>query len=184
MHDVETVGSTAAVQPGRVGSTSVQDARQDGWMTLAEAATYLSVSTDTIRRRLKRGELEAQQVPTPYGPAWRVRVGRAPGVGSIPPGNVSGVGSAAVQEQSEGLLEALRLVRELQQQNVELAGAAGMWQARAEFLAGQVDQLQRALEAPRQPEPAPGFTGANSDGTPVEPARPSTKPKRPWWRFW
>jgi excisionase family DNA binding protein len=42
------------------------------WYTLAEAAPVLGVSVDTVRRRLKRGEIEARQVHTQHGPTWEV----------------------------------------------------------------------------------------------------------------
>src|SRR3712207_2953808 len=55
-------------------------------LTLADAAARLGVSTDTVRRRIKRGELSARQVPTKFGPAWEVLLGAAPG-GLLPPGS-------------------------------------------------------------------------------------------------
>ena len=47
------------------------------WYTIAEAAPVLGVSVDTVRRRLKRGELEARQVHTQHGPTWEVCLGIA-----------------------------------------------------------------------------------------------------------
>jgi len=43
-------------------------------VAVADAATGLGVSIDTMRRRVKRREVEAQQVASPKGPAWRVRI--------------------------------------------------------------------------------------------------------------
>jgi hypothetical protein len=56
-------------------------------------------------------------------------------------------------EPSADLSELVALVREL----IPKAEAAAMWQARAEMLAGQVERLQLALEAPKpdSPEIAP-----------------------------
>ena len=56
----------------------------DGWLTLAEAARRAGCSIDTLLRRLKRGELEARQVPTRHGLAWQVRLGELPTVGNDP----------------------------------------------------------------------------------------------------
>jgi hypothetical protein len=48
------------------------------WYTLAEAAPILGVSVDTVRRRVKRGQVEARQVHTQHGPTWEVFLGSAP----------------------------------------------------------------------------------------------------------
>ncbi len=40
------------------------------WGTLAEVADAYGVSVDTIRRRMKRGELEARRQQTPQGFRW------------------------------------------------------------------------------------------------------------------
>ena len=48
------------------------------WYTLAEAAPILGVSVDTVRRRVKRGQLEARQVHTQHGPMWEVFLGSRP----------------------------------------------------------------------------------------------------------
>jgi len=42
---------------------------------IKEAAEILEVSTDTIRRRLKRGELEGTRMERPQGFVWAVRIG-------------------------------------------------------------------------------------------------------------
>jgi hypothetical protein len=60
-----------------------------------------------------------------------------------------------------------------------------MWQARAEMLAGQVERLQLALEAPKpdSPEIAPQ---RDSEASAVATTQPSseTAKRAPWWRFW
>jgi len=56
----------------------MQDAQQDQSLTIAEAAAHLGVSSDTVRRRIRRRDLRAVQVPTPNGPAWRVALGAVP----------------------------------------------------------------------------------------------------------
>src|SRR5438128_398132 len=61
---------SAPAKPRRGASAK----RTGEWLPLLEAASVLGVSIDTMRRRIKRGEVEAQQVPTPKGPAWRVLV--------------------------------------------------------------------------------------------------------------
>jgi len=41
---------------------------------IKEAAEILEVSTDTIRRRLKRGELGGTRMETPQGFVWAIRI--------------------------------------------------------------------------------------------------------------
>ena len=61
-----------------------------------------------------------------------------------------------------------------------------MWQARAEFLAGQLEQAQLALAAPKEPTPQERPSLADSEGVPVEPTQTPSAPRngRPWWRLW
>ena len=42
------------------------------WVPIREAALRLSVSPDTIKRRLKAGELHGEKQPTPQGFVWHV----------------------------------------------------------------------------------------------------------------
>jgi len=43
-------------------------------VSIGEAAQRLGVSTDTIRRRIGKGELTAHQEPTPQGFRWKVEL--------------------------------------------------------------------------------------------------------------
>jgi len=43
-------------------------------VSVGEAARRLGVSTDTIRRRISKGELTAHQEPTPQGFRWKVEL--------------------------------------------------------------------------------------------------------------
>lgn len=42
----------------------------DDLLTIEQAAKLINVSKDTIRRRIKTGELEAEKHPGPYGDQW------------------------------------------------------------------------------------------------------------------
>jgi excisionase family DNA binding protein len=140
-------------------------------LTLAEAAARLGVSTDTVRRRIKRGELGARQVQTKFGPAWEVLPGAAPeglpppsnGVHGSAPGSSSSLPGAA-PAPAQGVTELVALVERQQQTIMELSGRVGFYQA-------QVEQLreQLALEAPK------------ADPAPVAEAAPGEQ-GRPWWR--
>jgi hypothetical protein len=47
-------------------------------LTITEASLALKLSNNTIRRRLKSGELAGQRIQTPQGYSWRVLVSDAP----------------------------------------------------------------------------------------------------------
>lgn len=48
---------------------------EDGrWGTVSEAAQAFDVSVDTIRRRMKRGELDTRREQTPQGFRWLIRL--------------------------------------------------------------------------------------------------------------
>ena len=139
------------------------DAEHDGtWATLAEAASILGCSVDTVRRRIRRGELHAVQDAGRHGPTWRVLLSATPSVvltvGSTPSTTPSvGVGTPgstpSVDAETPALLEALRMLDALRQENRDLAGQVGYFQARAQIL----DERVRMLEAPKtEPAPAPG----------------------------
>jgi cell division protein FtsB len=72
------------------------------------------------------------------------------------------------------VLRALDLVDRLQQQNVQLAGQVGFYQARIQSLEEQVKLLTDTQHAPAQPTQPE----AELASQPVEPKRV------PWWRKW
>jgi excisionase family DNA binding protein len=67
------------------------------------------------------------------------------------------------------------LVRDLQQQNLELAGLVGSLQQRLIFAEDRI----RALEAPREPTPAENAPERPTDGLAVETSTARTRPERP-----
>ncbi len=44
------------------------------WGTVSGAVQVFEVSVDTVRRRMKRGELEARREQTPQGFRWLIRL--------------------------------------------------------------------------------------------------------------
>jgi hypothetical protein len=76
------------------------------------------------------------------------------------------------------------LVRDLQQQNLELAGMVGALQQRLLFAEDRI----RMLEAPKEPAPseiAPSGPKATlTVEVAQEPATNGHAHSRPWWRFW
>jgi hypothetical protein len=172
----------------------------NGWLGLGEAAEQLGISLDAMRRRVRRGEYVRRQVRTRHGLAWQVRLdhpklGATVGATVAPTVAPTVDGAATVGATLGDFVLYLRERDHLRDQELERAHrdalakaeAAAMWQARAELLAVQLQQAQErilALEAPKEPVPAPGFTGEATDGLGAEPAQQSAERKRPWWRFW
>lgn len=44
----------------------------EGYLSIEEAAKRLGVSSDTVRRRIKRGDLRAEKQKGPYGYCWMI----------------------------------------------------------------------------------------------------------------
>ena len=164
------------------------DSADDGEVTIAEAASILGVSDDTIRRRLKRGELEGRQVPTQHGPAWRIRLSDAEAavrtVRAAEPRPAEGQPLAELVRLVEHLqAENRAMVERLQEENRNLAGQLGYYQAKLH----QAEDTIRALEAPREapadaPESRPGGPERAESGGMVPESSPA--PSGPWWRRW
>jgi hypothetical protein len=133
------------------------------WVTLAEASQRTGVSIQTLRRKLKKGKIESRQVETIYGPTWQVPLAQLSRV----------EGEASPQSQDSTNLELVNLVRDLHQENRELAETSSMWQERAQTLALHLSQAQEKilmLEAPKEEEPA--SKNGEEDNL------------LPWWRRW
>lgn len=64
---------TADDQPGDQWETLGDPTAIGGrWVTIAEAAEALGVSADTVRRRMRRGDIPAREEPRPQGFRWLV----------------------------------------------------------------------------------------------------------------
>jgi excisionase family DNA binding protein len=73
------------------------------------------------------------------------------------------------------------LVRDLQRQNLELAGLVGSLQQRLVFAEDRI----RALEAPTADQEAdPAAQEPNLREIGQTPAQEPSAPRRPWWAFW
>jgi len=62
-----------------VDPTPTQGPQDDGGLTVAQAAGQLGVSPDSVRRRLKVGELVGHRRQTKHGPAWCIHPDELPG---------------------------------------------------------------------------------------------------------
>lgn len=144
-------------------------------LSAREAATAAGVSERTIRNWISAGKLSAERTSA----GFRVR---SEDLGNVPTSAATSAAIAGkngtVPEPSADLSALVDLVREL----LPKAEAAAMWQARAEHLANQLEQAQRAL-----PEPTPQIRPQTSDSKSLSLEPTQTPPearRRPWWRVW
>ena len=119
-----------------------------GW-TVKQAAKALGQSEKTIRRRIKSGEIRAEQVPGKYGMEYRVM-----DINTTLPldrGVDMTRGDTMVKAldvtRDEALVNALDMVRALQVENERLAAQVGFLQAQLQEAQNKV----RLLAAPRSP---------------------------------
>ncbi len=95
-------------------------------------------------------------------------------------------GAAAYATRPAGTRRARRPGRPTAIRPVAKAEAAAMWQARAEFLAGQLEQVQLALQAPARNASQERPFLRDSEGLSIEPTQTPSKtpPRAPWWMPW
>jgi hypothetical protein len=109
-------------------------------VTIQEAAHTLGIAESTVRRRLRNGELEGQQMPTPQGFTWLVEL----------PDDLS----EEKENQDRGEAGVLReLVDALRCQVTGLEGQMNTKDRQIEQLHVLLQQAQAALPAPRASRP-------------------------------
>ena len=130
------------------------------WVGLAEATQRLGIPLDTLRRKAKRGDVTARQVPTPQGHRWEVWLADD----QVPPTPAS---SRPASQDLGALVAVLDRVtsenRELAGQNVQLAGRVGWLEAE---LKGARERLALVEHS-----------------TQVETCD-NASPRPPWWARW
>jgi excisionase family DNA binding protein len=137
------------------------DVQAGEWVSLAEAATRLGCSVDTLRRRLKRRELPGRQVGRPQGFTWEVFVGDC-----LPPdGHVR---STLPTSSALDLSALVGLLERTQAQLLEQTALAAAFQQRCQLLEARVAELAQARALPAGEE-----SKASTDAI-----------DRPWWAFW
>jgi excisionase family DNA binding protein len=150
------------------------------YFSAREAADYCGVSEKTVRNWLASGRLEAVKS------AGSFRIAREQ---LEPLRRKSAPQPASADRQSADVLvsgaDLLQLVREAQADAMAKAEAAAMWQARAEMLAGQLQQRDEQLKALMAPKEEPAAPAGSVATTPVFQDYPSQEPRpQPWWRRW
>jgi hypothetical protein len=141
---------------------------------LSEAALRLGIAVEAVRKRIRRGSLDAVKVDG----RWHVLLPDGPD--NPTPGLDTIRGSDAVQVQratsveEATVLEMLRWLRDLQEENRSLAGQLGFAQA----------QLQQAQDALRMLAPGAVGVSANSAQATDDASRQHPSPPRRWWKRW
>jgi excisionase family DNA binding protein len=159
-------------------------------VTVEEAARRLGVSSITIRRRLKRGHLQAVKVDTPQGHQWLVQLDDAGGQGEHAPDYAPAEAASERPptppiEQVPATDALARELARLEAHNHDLRAQLDDRVREIERLHTILSQTVRALPTPEpQPveAPAPATTQASEqpltqDGAPInhDPGR------RGWW---
>lgn len=112
------------------------------------------VSTDTVGRQLKRGDLENRRVATKHGPTWQARVSVLPLTSTPRPHAYNGAGSPTSEAVAPGYTESpgeaspdlLRLINRLHQENCTLAVEVGFVQAELQQAHETIRSLQAELQ--------------------------------------
>ncbi len=124
-------------------------------LTIAEAAQRLGVSTDTVHRRLRKGELVGHQQPTPQGFTWMIEFAGGPR-------NTNGAAPASAPAEAPataGEVQRLeKMVDMVEQQMETLREELSRKNTQIEQLHVLLQQQAVALPDPRE--------------------------NRPWWRLW
>jgi Helix-turn-helix domain len=135
-------------------------------VTMAEAAKLLGVSVDTIRRKLRRGELQGYQQPRPQGFVWVVELPED----LENPGNTFAEGIASTPASDGGSKDEVHSLEEVVAVlQAQVTAQQKQMEAQQEELAAknkQIEQLHILLQQAQAALPAPRGNG------------------RPWWRFW
>lgn len=155
-------------------------------VSIKEAAERLGVSADTIRRRLKSGDLSGEREKTPQGFVWRVELPQD-GTGEPVSAEVSTGASAGDDIERARLRERIagleRLAAELQSERDawrEQAQRDG--EAARELRVLLRNEQMRALPVETARQDAPGATEAPPHDAQIIEREPSRERTR--WRLW
>jgi hypothetical protein len=129
-------------------------------VSVIEAARSLGVSEETIKRRIRRGELNGQQQPRPQGYVWMVDIPEEVLASTSQHDTTTTHDDDTDHDTSSGEIRRLEeMVKLLQQQ-------LNVYQEELEYRRREVQELHVLLQQAQAALPAP------------KEDRPS------WWRFW
>ena len=134
-------------------------------VTMTEAARRLDVTVETVKRRLRRGELQGQKQPRPQGFTWLIEMpedtGDRDNTPSVTPSDTPT--SNAEVHRLEDMISLLQ--KELDITREELEHQRSVYQSELVSKNKQIEQLHILLQQAQAALPAP-------------------RENRPWWRFW
>jgi hypothetical protein len=135
-------------------------------VTMTEAARRLDVTVETVKRRLRRGELQGHQQPRPQGFTWLIEMpedtGDQDSTPSVTPSDTPT--SNAEVHRLEDMISLLQ--KELDVTREELEHQRSMYQSELVSKNKQIEQLHILLQQAQAALPAP-------------------RDNRPWWqRLW
>ena len=172
------------------------------YFPLSQAAQLLGVSVVTLRRRIKRGELDARQVSTQHGMAWEVWIdqplrmitqdqGHRETEGDYAQSSAQGHQPSSAQGAlpDQALLTLTRLLeRAMDERAAVLAEnrqlAAELSEARATIRALQSPAHPSETATPHQSAQEGHQTASVAGVVSDDLVKPSTPSRRAWWRFW
>lgn len=161
----------------------MDDAGANEWLPIQQAAKRLGVSADTIRRRLKRGELASRRDDTPQGYRWLIRMDapssppNAPGSPRTRETPVQGSAPALVDDGREALIATLR--EELASRVREVAELHSVILAQAKALESRAAALPATVEAAASAPPSPDAIAQAE----TSPAQSSIQRRRSLWEW-
>jgi len=160
------------------------------WGTLAEVAEASGVSVDTIRRRMKRGELETRRQQTPQGFKWLAVMPEPETIetatnapGSPRTNETPTQGVMVVEHDREELVAMLR--HELATRNREIARLHEVIASQAQAISQATAALPATVLRPKDEQPSP-VSQASTSTTGADVAGPDDRdPSREtiWDRF-
>jgi hypothetical protein len=136
-------------------------------LTITEASHQLGLSVHTLKRRLKRGEIEGQQQTTPQGFVWLIEVPDEPPKTDVgTPDGTNHVPMDAAHGTSDGIPKAtLRELHRMEEFIESLKDEVSTLRSQLETKDRQIEQLHILLQQAQAALPAP-------------------KDNRPWWQRW
>lgn len=140
------------------------------WVSISQAAQRLGVSPDTVRRRLKRGDLQGKQERTAQGFVWQIEV---PSESLTSEHKASEQPPAAIAEDAFELERLRERVAGLERERGELIAQRDAWQDQARR-SGEGEAQLRELVARAQmlAQALPASTGGDREHAPEsQPAR-------------
>lgn len=123
-------------------------------VSLAEAAQRLGVSVDTIKRRLRRGELQGRQKPRPQGYTWLIEMPDCPAEGfNSPASSHAETPAASMVDLEAATVEIVNMRAMLAMVQEQIAAQQAELEARrreVQELHVLLQQAQKALPAPKE----------------------------------